>query len=1010
MKPKSGRITPPSLDHAAVKEFVNQLVTMANAENPVETASPTTEAEIDGVLISGVRRRDSQEPILAEKRFPVAFQTPLEEDVALLSSVLMDTVKSHAGIADGTPARLSHIIEGILAASRLYSARRDDESFENLVKIVRQLSSSADFLEVGRVFHEFLTLAELAERQHRIRRWRAYRRGESGLHFRQTFKDAFDLLMSKGFTAEQIRETLINQHVQLVLTAHPTQAARKTLLDKYFRIAELLEARDKTILTPDEQDDVHAAIRREIVSAWRTNTVRRIKPVPEDEARQGLMVLENTIWHSLPRFARTMDAALAAIGQPPLPVDKAVISFGSWIGGDRDGNPFVTAEVTTEVIKLGRWRAAELIYNEVDKLLFELSITRCSQELREAVAKIPVELIKASTRPTNLTFSRGNIPSDEPYRLLLAPLRDRCKVTSEYLAQIIGVRNPPPPPQNFIRSASEILEPLSLCYRSLVESGDGVVAEGRLLDLCRVIGSFGLTLVKLDIRQESDRHTECMDAITQWLEIGSYRDWSEEKRQEWLVQELQSKRPLIPSNWPDDVDEVNDNVREVMSTFRMLTTVGADALGAYIISMSQTPSDILAVQLLQKTVAMQNPLRVVPLFETKTDLENASDVLERLLSIKRYRENIHGQIEVMLGYSDSAKDAGRLTSVWQLYLAQEELVKTCERHGIKLTMFHGRGGSVGRGGGPQHLAILSQPSGTVQGRMRITVQGEIIETHFGQAGTAQQTLERYTTATLISTLAPPEAPKPEWRAIMSEMSEVSCDHYRKIVRNPDFVPYFRNATPLAEIGLMNIGSRPARRKVGGGIETLRAIPWIFAWTQMRLHLPVWLGIDEAISQMKQSGRLPLLREMYASWPFFKSTIDLIQMVLAKAESRVAGFYDARLVPQEQRHIGADLRNKLQNCIALVLDVTGGTKLLEQDPVVMRAIESRLPFTNALNLLQAEVLRRLREREAEELASADGSSSSSAASVTSVVGAEDTNLVDTMIVTIQGIAAGMGNTG
>ncbi|KAJ1570096.1 hypothetical protein HK096_001732 [Nowakowskiella sp. JEL0078] len=945
----------------------------------------------------------------ATKTFPVEFNRALERDVQLLTSILTDVIRYHPGVAGGVPGHLAEIASEILEASLKYNTDHTDESFQTLAELIREkLNEPRDYLEVARSFHEILILAEIAERQHRIRRWRGYRRGENQLSYRQTFQDAFEMLKEKGFTPEDIRNSLLKQNIELVLTAHPTQASRRTMLAKYQKIAELLEVRDKTVLTPQEMSEISFSLRREILGAWRSNTVRRIKPTPEDEARNGLAVIEQSIWHAMPGMIRNLNAALVEIGQEALPPTQSLVTFGSWIGGDRDGNPYVTAEVTQEVIKLARWRGAVLIYQEINELMMELSMGTATDEFTEYALKYDVKTLAEKGRKTNWTFSRfvnfslridsslnlyfrGNIPTDEPYRLVLAPLRDRAKVTEEYLSSVIGLTDIPTPPEGFIFEISEILDPLQECYNSLIQTGDNIIADGRLRDLIVRLGSFGLTLVKLDIRQESERHKEAIDAITTWLEMGSYSEWPEEEKQEFLLKELQNKRPLVPYHWPDvpGAENVSSNVREVMSTFRTLTIVGNDALAAYVISMAQYPSDILAVQLLQKVSRMKQPMRVAPLFETKADLERAADTIERLLSVPWYVENIKGHQEVMIGYSDSAKDAGRLTSVWQLYKSQEDLVKTCEKYGVKLTLFHGRGGSVGRGGGPQHLAILSQPSGTVQGRMRITIQGEIIDNHFGHVPTAESTLERYTTATLIASLAPPEEPKQEWRDLMQEMSDISCDEYRKVVREtPDFTPYFRAATPISEIGVMNIGSRPAKRKATGGIDTLRAIPWVFAFTQTRLQLPVWLGVDSAFSKIKEDGRMGELQEMYKQWPFFRSLVDLIQMVLAKSDARIAGYYDERLVSPEFLPVGVKLRERLTVVQELVREVAEVEQMLDNEPVVSRAIESRTPFITPIHLIQAEILKMSRTDE-------DGA---------------DEILVDTMVVTIQGIAAGMGNTG
>ncbi|KAJ3186021.1 hypothetical protein HDU85_000935 [Gaertneriomyces sp. JEL0708] len=932
----------------------------------------------------------------------VDFNAPLKEDIVFLSQLLTDTIKEHAGVAGGVPERLAPMVNQVLGASRQYFLQPNDQTFQNLVTLVQNISQASDYLEVARVFQEFLTLAEIAERQHRVRRWRGYRRGESGLSYRQTCRDAFALLLKKGFTPKDIRDALLKQEVDLVLTAHPTQAARRTLLDKYIAISNHLANRDKTVMTPAERDTLNAHIRAEILAAWRTNTVRRIKPTPEDEARNGLMIIESAVWSSVPNFLHTVDHALGEIGEAPLPWDATLVRFGSWIGGDRDGNPYVTSEVTREVIKLLRWRAASLIYQEIDKLMFDLSVTVGSRSLVSHVESIPDSLIQQSSRKTNLTFSRGNIPRDEPYRVLLSIWRDRCKVTEEYLQSIIGIPNPPPPPENFVYSAAELLEPLKLCYESLLECGDSIIANGRLLALMRRISVFGLSLVKLDIRQESDRHSDVLDAITSWLGIRTYGEWSEEKKTNWIVEELKSRRPLVPADWPEcEGESVSEEVKEVMRTFRMLAGVGREALGAYVISMARTPSDILAVLLLQKIcgVPLSSSLRIAPLFETKADLEHAADTMHKLLSIPFYLDHLRrdhkSSQEVMLGYSDSAKDGSRLTSVWQLYVTQEQLVEMCDRYNIKLTLFHGRGGSVGRGGGPQHLAILSQPSGTVRGRMRITIQGEIIDQHFGSVGTTEQTLERYTTATLISTLAPPDAPKPEWRDLLQKMSDISCNSYRSTIAKPTFIPFFRTCTPLAELGAMNIGSRPSKRRNEGGLETLRAIPWIFAFTQMRLSVPIWMGFEEAVRVVKEQdigGGMKSLQKMYNEWPFFKSTVDLIAMTLAKTDLRIADYYTQRLATSEDmKGISEELLKRLQQCIDLILEISGHTELLESDPVVKRAVEARLPFGNVMNMIQVEVIKEMRDAET------NGASIEQA-------------LKDVIVVSIQGVALGMGNTG
>jgi phosphoenolpyruvate carboxylase len=403
------------------------------------------------------------------------------------------------------------------------------------------------------------------------------------------------------------------------------------------------------------------------------------------------------------------------------------------------------------------------------------------------------------------------------------------------------------------------------------------------------------------------------------LGIGSYKEWDEEARQRWLLQELRGRRPLFGSDLP-----TTDEIRDVLDTLRVVAELPGDSFGAYVISMATAASDVLAVELLQRECRITKPLRVVPLFEKLDDLQNAPAALSRLFSIDWYLNRINGKQEVMIGYSDSGKDAGRLSAAWEMFKCQEDLVKVAKEHGIKLTMFHGRGGTVGRGGGPTHLAILSQPPDTIHGSLRVTVQGEVIEQSFGEEHLCFRTLQRFTAATLEHGMHPPRSPKPKWRELMDEMAKVATEEYRGVVfKHPQFVEYFRSATPETEYGRMNIGSRPAKRKPSGGIESLRAIPWIFAWTQTRFHLPVWLGFGGAFKHVlaKSNSNLVLMREMYNEWPFFRVTIDLIEMVFAKGDPRIAALYDELLVSNELKPLGHKLRAMYAETRELLLKVT-----------------------------------------------------------------------------------------
>ncbi len=883
---------------------------------------------------------------------------PLRDDIHLLGDLLGKTLRSQES------HELFEVVERVRALSK--SGRAGSEhDFENLAELLAAMPAE-EALPVARAFSHFLNLANIAEQHHRVRRRRDYQRDPDAQPQEGSCDEVFGRLRDQGISSDQLFDSVTTFCVELVLTAHPTEVVRRTLLQKHGRIADLLARSDHDDLTAPERDEVEEALQREVIAAWETDEVRHSKPDPLDEVKGGLFVFEQTLWDALPQYMRTLDRALKKHTGRSLPIETIPVKFGSWIGGDRDGNPNVTPEVTGKACLLSRWAAANLYLREIDTLRSVLSMASGSAELNEELG----------------------VETHEPYRALLRIVRDRLTATIRTLDR--ALRTPPgwkqwprvdsssgrPSPY---AAVDELLEPLNLCYRSLHETGNSLIAEGRLLDLIRRVRCFGLTLVRLDIRQDSARHTALLDAITLELGIGSYAEWDEEQRQQFLAAELRSRRPLIP---PDL--KLNEDDRDVLETFHAISMIPAESLGAYVITMASQPSDVLAVALLQKETNVPRPLRIVPLFETVDDLQRAATTVESLLSIEPYRNSIDNRQEIMVGYSDSSKDSGRFAAAWELYKAQEKLVDVCRAEGVQLTLFHGRGGSVGRGGGPTYLAIASQPPGSIDGRLRVTVQGEMIQAEFGLAGIALRTLEIYTTATLDATLAPTDAPRPEWRETIETMSAGSRERYRSMVYDtPRFVEYFRYATPEVELGELNIGSRPARRAGSkSGVESLRAIPWQFAWTQCRLLLPSWLGLAAAIEAAEDDR---IVHVMYRDWPFFRSMIELMEMVLAKAEPAIAAHYERLLVPEELWEIGRELRSELDRTSGLVREVTGHQQLLESNPVLRRSIDVRNPYVDPINLVQAEVLRRYRK---------DG----------------DDKLRGAFVVTVNGISAGMRNTG
>ncbi|MGE8305053.1 MAG: phosphoenolpyruvate carboxylase [Pseudomonas kermanshahensis] len=868
----------------------------------------------------------------------------LREDVHVLGELLGDTIRQQHGEA------FLQKIEGIR-----HSAKADRRvAGEQLSSTLGDLADD-DLLPVARAFNQFLNLANMAEQYQLIRR----RDADQPEPFEaRVLPELLARLKQAGHGNDALARQLAKLDIQLVLTAHPTEVARRTLIQKYDAIAGQLAAQDHRDLTPAERQQVRERLRRLIAEAWHTEEIRRTRPTPVDEAKWGFAVIEHSLWQAIPNHLRKVDKALHDATGLRLPLEAAPIRFASWMGGDRDGNPNVTAAVTREVLLLARWMAADLFLRDIDALAAELSMQHASSALREHVGD-----------------------SAEPYRAILKQLRDRLRATRTWAHAALGSSTPAG--ADVLVDNRDLIAPLELCYQSLHECGMGVIAEGPLLDCLRRAVTFGLYLGRLDVRQDAARHRDALTEITDYLGLGRYADWDEEQRIAFLLAELKNRRPLLPAHFQPQADTA-----EVLATCREIAAAPAASLGSYVISMAGAASDVLAVQLLLKEAGLTRPMRVVPLFETLADLDNAGPVMQRLLGLPGYRAGLRGPQEVMIGYSDSAKDAGTTAAAWAQYRAQENLVRICREHQVELLLFHGRGGTVGRGGGPAHAAILSQPPGSVAGRFRTTEQGEMIRFKFGLPGIAEQNLNLYLAAVLEATLLPPPPPQPAWREVMDQLAADGVQAYRSVVRdNPDFVEYFRQSTPEQELGRLPLGSRPAKRRAGG-IESLRAIPWIFGWTQTRLMLPAWLGWETALSNALQRGQGELLAQMREQWPFFRTRIDMLEMVLAKADAQIAEAYDERLVQPELLPLGVHLRDLLSQSCQVVLGLTGQPVLLAHSPETLEFISLRNTYLDPLHRLQAELLARSRSREA----------------------ALDSPLEQALLVTVAGIAAGLRNTG
>jgi phosphoenolpyruvate carboxylase len=897
---------------------------------------------------------------------------PLRDDVRLLGTLLGETLRRQEG--DALFERVERV-RGLAKRARRGDAEQSGHAFDELASELADMPVDAA-LPIARAFAHFLNLANVAEQHHRVRRRRAYQRNPHAHAQPASIEEALPRLVAAGVSRDVLYAAVCNLRVELVITAHPTEIMRRTLQIKYNAVADALAGLDRFDATPLERETLVEALRREITAAWETEEIRRGRPSPLDEVRSALAIFDQTLWNAVPEYLRSLDRTLRVVTGRGLPIEATPIRFGSWIGGDRDGNPAVTPEVTRRACLFSRWTALSLYAREIEKLREELSMNDASDALRARVGD-----------------------AHEPYRALLRGVQrgvDQARRQVEDQLSLRARRSGSRVEEGY-STAAQLVEPLRLCFDSLNATGNGVIANGRLADVLRRVSAFGLTLVRLDVRQEAARHTEVIDLLARQMGRPGYTDWSEDERVEFLTGALAD-----PGRLPAELPH-NPRTSEVLQTFDALALMPPESLGAYVITMAARPSDVLAVELLQRRAGVTPPLRVVPLFETARDLRASGGVIDVLLLIPWYRERIRqagDRQEVMIGYSDSAKELGRVAAAWELYKAQESIVGACEAQGVAVTLFHGRGGSVGRGGGPTYLAIQSQPPGSVDGTLRVTEQGEMIQAKFGLAGIAVRTLEVYTTATLEASLAKPAAIDARWREVMERLATSAHAAFRQVVHEDRRFPaYFHTATPEAELDALHIGSRPARRP-GGGPSALRAIPWQFAWTQTRLLLASWLGAEV----MRPSGdeELTAYREMYRDWPFFRSMIDLLQMALAKADEGIAAHYDRHLVPEDLQPLAVSLRARLQQATEAVLAITGNDRLLADAVVLRRSIDVRNPYVDPINLVQVELLRRLAALRSAAAIEDPSVEESRARDIEALRAA--------LMVTINGIAAGMRNTG
>ncbi len=807
--------------------------------------------------------------------------------------------------------------------------------------IVKQLQESIancsedELLIYARAFSQFLNLENVAEQQ-----YTTSPQGLAELELAHPLEDLKEKLAVANTSPENFEKALQKLHIELVLTAHPTEVNRRTLIHKFNQIAQALEEDNKASST---------RIAELVEQAWYTDEIRQQRPTPLDESRWGLNAIANSFWFAVPKFLKELNELSQELTGKDLPIDYNPITMASWMAGDRDGNPFVTAKLSEQALLNARLMAAQLYLDDFERLSLELSMRKASAELLDE-----------------------DVDNIGPYRKKLLPVIELLKHSVEQLkdGKTEGV----------LSSSEQLRAPLIACRDSLLAVGLKYAGNSLVLDMIRKVNCFGISLVKLDIRQHSERHESAVQEITQSLNIGDFAAWDEKERQQFLVEELQNPRPLLPNkSWSKDTQEVLD-------TYAMIAKQPSELFGIYIISMASKVSDILTVNLLMKAAGISWKMPIAPLFETLDDLNNAPAVMAELFTLDTYKEYCDQQHHVMIGYSDSSKDAGVLAATWGQYQCQEKLVEVFAENDIVLKLFHGRGGTIGRGGGPAHAAIASQPPGSLDGGLRVTEQGETIRHKFGLPNLATRSLHLYASAILECLVTPPPAPKAEWRELMDEMTTKSCDTYRSYVQaNENFVKYFRQATPEQELASLPLGSRPSKRKSDGGIESLRAIPWIFAWSQNRLVVPSWLGLGTAIEAAYKDNS-KIMHDMLTTWPYFKSRMSLTEMVYTKSDSKVSELYDEALVEDELKYMGEDLRAQLETDKKTLLNLLGQDSFLKNDQWNYSSFDLRRGYLAPLHLIQIEVLKRLRAQP------------------------EHPDNEQILMVTMAGIATGMRNTG
>ncbi len=907
---------------------------------------------------------------------------PLREDVRLLGRILGETLREQEGEAS------FQLIENVRRAAVRFRRTQDDRDREQLEQTLDALSP-AETLLVVRAFSYFSQLSNIAEDLHHNRRHRAHLKAGS------TPRDgslplALKRAKEKRIGKKNLQAFLDGALISPVLTAHPTEVQRKSILDCQLVISRLLSERDRIDMTPDELAENEEALHRFVLILWQTRMLRTARLTVRDEINNGLEYYRYTFLNEIPRIYANLEKQLEAhfgenIRIPPL------LRVGSWIGGDRDGNPFVTHDVMLDAVQQHSALAFEHYLNETYILGRRLSLTDRLVDVSDALRKL-----------SDVSPDKDAAREDEPYRRALNLIYSRLSATARQLGHEITHLPPLDRHAQPYAAPKEFIADLDVLIDSLLRHGAVYLARGRIASLRRAAEVFGFHLAPLDMRQHSAIHEQTVSELfSHGLGKPNYPDLDEAERREVLLGALQAGKPLL-----SDIEQYTPMTQSELRTMQAAALIhrrfGRAALPNHIISKTDAVSDMLELALMLQQVGLlegdnQLHVNIIPLFETIEDLRGCGVIMDELFAIPWYRKLLESRgntQEVMLGYSDSNKDGGYLTANWELYKAELELVKVFEKHGIELRLFHGRGGTVGRGGGPSYDAILAQPPGSVNGQIRITEQGEVIASKYSNPEIGRRNLETLIAATMEATLLHhhgADSAMPEYHRIMEALSLDAFAAYRRLVyETPGFTDYFFAATPIREIAELNIGSRPAARKASDRIEDLRAIPWVFSWSLNRALLPGWFGYGSAVKRfVEREGKAGLaqLQTMYRNWAFFRGLMSNMDMVLSKTDMGIASRY-AELVEDKalrERVFGA-IHREWEDTVEMLFAVTGNTTLLQDNPTFARSLLTRTPYIDPLNHLQVALLERHR------------------------AGDDDVLVKRAIHLTINGIATGLRNSG